>query len=94
MCFVLKSRLKVYLAALASLTACHRGVDPKCIRGKYVLFRQTYEGELCTDESLTILREAVASGYTLTVDDRNMFTLARGTSQSYLRSNADIKRVP
>jgi hypothetical protein len=56
-------------------------------------FRQTMEGELCTEESLNLLREAEAVGYTLTVDNKHMFTLAKGSAATYLRSNSDIRRI-
>jgi len=63
------------------------------IRGNNVLFRRTADGELCTEESLNLLREAVAVGYTLTVDDKNMFTLSKDGSNAYLRSNDAIERM-
>jgi hypothetical protein len=62
------------------------------IRGKYILYRHTAEGELLSPEAANILREMVARGYALSVDNRNTFTLSKGTSQSYLRSNAAIMR--
>ena len=60
------------------------------IRGKYVLYQHTYEGELLSPEAASILREMVARGYVLSVDQKNMFTLTKGSSQSYFRSNEDI----
>jgi curved DNA-binding protein CbpA len=63
------------------------------VRGNNVLFRQTAEGELCTEESLNLLREAIAVGYTLTVDHRNVFTLSKNSSNTFLRSNGAIERI-
>jgi hypothetical protein len=63
------------------------------IKGKYILYRHTAEGELLTSEAANILREMVAQGYVLSVDDRKKFTLAKGTSLSHLHSNAQIIRL-
>jgi curved DNA-binding protein CbpA len=63
------------------------------IRGKFILFQQTAERELCTEESLNLLRDAVAVGYTLTVDNRNIFTLSKNSSNTHLHSNFAIKRM-
>jgi hypothetical protein len=62
------------------------------IRGKFVVFQKTAEGESLTPAATSVLREAVALGYVLSVDKKNMFTLAKGTAESYLRSNEDILR--
>jgi hypothetical protein len=56
-------------------------------------FRHTAHGELCTEESLKVLHEAEAQGYTLGVEKDKTFTVTRsGKGTSYLRSNSDIQR--
>jgi hypothetical protein len=53
--------------------------------------RRTANGELCTEESLRILRQAEAQGYLLDVEKDNTLTASKNGT-SYLRSNADIER--
>jgi len=54
-------------------------------------FKHTEIGELCTEESLAVLREAQSQGYTLAVENDETFSLTKtGFGISYLRSNADI----
>ena len=63
------------------------------IRGKFILYSHTAEGELLTQEAANILRELVARGHVLSVDDKNRFTLTKGTTLSHLHSNAQITRL-
>jgi hypothetical protein len=53
-------------------------------------FLQTATGERCTGQSLKILREAEAQGYTLGVEKDKTFTATKNGT-SYLRSNSDIQ---
>lgn len=62
------------------------------IRGKYFLI-QTSEGESCSEQSLGILRRAIESGYTMTIDDKNVIKLTKNTGESYLYSNEHIIRI-
>jgi hypothetical protein len=56
-------------------------------------FKYTANGELCTEESFAILREAQAQGYTLEVDENKTFSATKvGGSTSFLRSNNEIQR--
>jgi hypothetical protein len=56
-------------------------------------FQHTANGEICTDESLRVLREAEAQGYTLGVETNRTFTVTKsGKGKSYLRSNSDIEQ--
>lgn len=56
-------------------------------------FRYTSSGELCTEQSLKIIREAEASGYTLDVQENKVVTASKkGGGTSYLRSNSDIQQ--
>jgi hypothetical protein len=56
-------------------------------------FRQTADGNRCTEESLSILRAAEAQGYTLGVEKDKTFTVTKsGKGTTYLRSNSDIQR--
>jgi hypothetical protein len=56
-------------------------------------FRYTFDGKLCTEESLSILREAQAQGYTLEVAQNKTISATKtGGGTSFMRSNSDIKR--
>jgi hypothetical protein len=56
-------------------------------------FSHTASGELCTEASLDILRQAERRGYVLTVDDRKIFSARKdGVGTSYLHSNSDIEQ--
>ena len=56
-------------------------------------FRYTACGELCTSESLNILREAERGGYILGVEKGGTFTVTKnGRGTTFLRSNGDILR--
>lgn len=55
-------------------------------------FRLTADGEICTDEALDVLREAVRQGFQLDVDRSRTFLITKDSSCSYLRSTADIRR--
>jgi hypothetical protein len=55
-------------------------------------FRQTADGELCSEESLRILREAERHGYALEPLPNRAFKLTKGDGVSYLHSNYDIQR--
>jgi hypothetical protein len=54
-------------------------------------FRQTADGQLCTEESLNILRQAELIGYTLAVEKDRSFSLTK-SGMTYLRSNSEIQR--
>lgn len=56
-------------------------------------YKRLYGNEVCTEESLSVLRLAESSGYTLTVaDNRTIAATKAGTGTSYFRSNSDIQR--
>lgn len=55
-------------------------------------FRLTADGEICTEEALDVLREAVRQGFHLDVDRSQTFLVTKSSSCSYLRSIADIRR--
>jgi hypothetical protein len=55
-------------------------------------FRTTFDGEVCTDRSLSILREAEAQGWTVGLQENKTFTATKRSDTSYLRSNSDIER--
>jgi hypothetical protein len=62
------------------------------IRCKFFLV-QTVCGEVCSEESRRILHSAVEKGHSMRIDERNTIILIRGTSEMYLRTNADIYRL-
>jgi hypothetical protein len=55
-------------------------------------YRQTANGQQCTNESLDILRQAQARGYTLRVEKDKTFTATKNGGTSFLRSNNDIRK--
>jgi len=56
-------------------------------------FSPTANGELCTEASLNILRQAQMRGYDLFVDEQRAIAATKdGRGTTYLRSNADIER--
>jgi hypothetical protein len=61
------------------------------VRGKFFLFR-TSEGEVCPEECVRILRYAVGQGHAISVNNRSVITLTKGTSQTHLYSNEEIVR--
>ena len=68
------------------------------IRGKFMLFEKTAfgktaEGELCTEASLKILREAQARGYTVGLEPNKSFSLTKNGAKTFLYSNADIEHL-
>jgi hypothetical protein len=56
-------------------------------------FRRTAEGEICTEESLNILRELEARGYRLRLETNKSFSFTKGSATSFMYSNADIQRL-
>jgi tetratricopeptide (TPR) repeat protein len=55
--------------------------------------RQSASGERCTEESINILLQAEAEGFTLTVEKDRTFVLEKESfGSNYLRSNAEIER--
>ena len=55
--------------------------------------RQVATGERCTEESVNILLQAEAEGFTLTIEEDGAFALRKENCGSYhLRSNADIEQ--
>jgi hypothetical protein len=56
-------------------------------------FRYTACGELCTSESLSLLREAERQGYILGVEKDGTFTLTKNGGTTLVRSNADIQQL-
>jgi hypothetical protein len=57
------------------------------------MFRLTADGKPCSEESLSILRKALALGYKLEVlRDRTITVSVPGKGTSYLRSNHEIQR--
>lgn len=55
-------------------------------------FLRTADGELSTQESLSILSEARETGYSVGVESGGVIAVSSGSSTSYLYSNSDIKR--
>jgi hypothetical protein len=55
-------------------------------------FRITSNGEVCTDTSLNILREAEVRGWALGVERNRTFTATKRDITSYLCSNSDIEQ--
>jgi hypothetical protein len=54
-------------------------------------FRRTADGEMCTDEAMSILSRARAQGFTVGVERDGAFSITKaGVGTSYLRSNYDI----
>jgi len=57
------------------------------------VWRRTADGELCTEESRSILRQAEAHGFSLSIEDNNTFVVTKqGFGTTYLRSNYEIRR--
>jgi hypothetical protein len=54
-------------------------------------FRHTAEREICTEDSLKVLREAEARGCTLAVEPNKSFSLTKNGAKTFLYSNADIE---
>jgi hypothetical protein len=55
-------------------------------------FRYTADGELCSEESLNVLRKARVSGYALSTQSDGAFILQNNTTTRYLRTNGQILR--
>jgi hypothetical protein len=55
-------------------------------------FRYTADGELCSEESLSVLRKARVSGYALSTQSDGAFILQNNTTTRYLRTNGQILR--
>jgi hypothetical protein len=57
-------------------------------------FRMLADGNLCTEESLNILREALAHGFKLGIQKDKTITVTKpgGGYTTYLRSNNDIQK--
>jgi hypothetical protein len=56
-------------------------------------YRQTADGELCSEDCLDVLRRAEASGFTLSIERSGTFIVTKpGLGTSYLRSNYDIQQ--
>jgi hypothetical protein len=89
---------KGYLEAFEELRCAVRSFGPDAdpiigrISGKHFVFDALLSWP-CSEESRRILHFAVEKkGYSIAIDDRNAITLAKGTSKSFLRSDADIRR--
>ena len=55
-------------------------------------FRYTADGQVCSEESLNVLRKARASGYALSSQSDGAFILQNNTTTRYLRTNSQILR--
>lgn len=55
-------------------------------------FRYTSDGEICTDRSLAVLRDAEEHGFALDLERNGTFSLKKGTATTFLHSNAEIDR--
>jgi hypothetical protein len=58
-----------------------------------VQFRHTADGELCSEESMSVLRKARVSGYALSIQSDGAFVLQNNTTTRYLRSNNQIRQL-
>lgn len=56
-----------------------------------MIWRQTADGEPCTEESLDILRRAEARGYALAKENETFKVTKIGFGTTYLRSNYEIR---
>jgi hypothetical protein len=72
-----------------------RTIVPKVITDRWAAAwrRVTNAHELCTEQSLSILRQAEADGFSVRIENDNTFTVVKsGIGISYLRSNFDVAR--